>query len=512
MSSRQPRRACGRAIAGAIGITAAAVVPVFSFASNEAVAGRDLAARHCATCHLMPEPASAPRQAWREQILPRMKWRLGFTTPQIELSKDIDLLRRAGRIPLEPVISEKEWQAIAAWYFTNAPEAAPSSPPIPISIGLKSFQTVIPEWRSPDPSVTWIGIDPEQRRIRVAEDRTRTLKTLDADGQVLSSVALSNVIVSVRPAAEGLLATAIGSFLPTDEVRASVLRLQASDGAVEGPPLLTRLPRATDALEADLNGDGHPELVVCAFGNNLGRFSWFETRSDGACREHVLFPQPGALRCDVADFNDDGRPDLAVLVAQETEALFLFINKGAGEFRLHPVFQRPPHYGHSHFQTIDFDRDGRLDFLVANGDNGEFESPPKNCHGLRLYLNLGGLRFEEVFFFPMNGAYHAIAHDFDQDGDLDIAAVSFFPDYRHRPEEGFVYLENQGALRFKPATFRESLSGRWLTMAAGDVEGDGDADLVLGAYMRGPRDVPDPLMQGWAQARLPVILLRNSTR
>src|SRR5690606_5253092 len=119
-------------------------------------------------------------------------------------------------------------------------------------------------------------------------------------------------------------ATAIGSFLPTDEANAAILRLKASDGAVNGSPLLNQLPRATDALEADLNGDGRPDLVVCAFGNNLGRFSWFERRPGSDYREHVLFPQPGALRADVADFNDDGRPDIAVLVAQETEALFLF--------------------------------------------------------------------------------------------------------------------------------------------------------------------------------------------
>jgi hypothetical protein len=38
----------------------------------------------------------------------------------------------------------------------------------------------------------------------------------------------------------------------------------------------------------------------------------------------------------------------------------------------------------------------------------------------------------------MNGASKAMSADFDQDGDLDIAFISYFPDYDHTPHESFI--------------------------------------------------------------------------
>lgn len=82
----------------------------------------------------------------------------------------------------------------------------------------------------------------------------------------------------------------------------------------------------------------------------------------------------------------------------------------------------------------------------------------------------------------MNGCFKAMARDFDGDGDLDIAAICFFADYQHRPEEGFVYLQNNGDYNFKPYSIPETQSGRWLTMDAGDLNGDGKTDIVLGNF------------------------------
>jgi hypothetical protein len=106
----------------------------------------------------------------------------------------------------------------------------------------------------------------------------------------------------------------------------------------------------------------------------------------------------------------------------------------------------------------------------------------------------------------------ALARDFDGDGDLDIAAISFFPDYRQSPQESFVYLENLGGLRFAASSFRECLDGRWLVMDTGDVDGDGDLDLVLGSYIKGPTSVPLVLMQRWERDGPSIQILRNTLR
>ena len=44
-----------------------------------------------------------------------------------------------------------------------------------------------------------------------------------------------------------------------------------------------------------------------------------------------------------------------------------------------------------------------------------------------------------------------------------------------------MYLENRGGLDFVPYTNERVMEGRWLTMDVGDLDGDGDPDVVLGA-------------------------------
>ena len=97
----------------------------------------------------------------------------------------------------------------------------------------------------------------------------------------------------------------------------------------------------------------------------------------------------------------------------------------------------------------------------------------------RIWKNNGDMTFTQSYFYPFYGAMKTMAADFDKDGDLDIAAVSFFPDWTADTPQTFVYLENRGGT-FSPSRLEDTVWGRWLVLDIGDVNSDGYPDIVLG--------------------------------
>ena len=127
--------------------------------------------------------------------------------------------------------------------------------------------------------------------------------------------------------------------------------------------------------------------------------------------------------------------------------------------------------------------------VYVNGDNADYSMILKPYHGVRIFLNDGKNRFQEKWFFPLHGASKALADDFDQDGDMDIAAISYFPS---KPQDGFVYFENQGNLKFTAQTFANPRQDKWMLLEKADYDRDGDNDLLLGYLERPPYQQPMP--------------------
>ena len=101
---------------------------------------------------------------------------------------------------------------------------------------------------------------------------------------------------------------------------------------------------------------------------------------------------------------------------------------------------------------------------------------------VRIYLNDGKNNFEQAYFYPMYECSKAMARDFDNDGDLDIVAASFYNGYSDlkNTKESVTYLSNTGDLNFIPSYLPEAVHGKWLTMEVGDFNNDNLLDVMLG--------------------------------
>ena len=475
--------------------------------------GRVLANQYCSVCHLFPEPDLLTQATWQHHTLRKMAPFLGVAQVRMENRPDAARLQAANLFPPSPILPRDDWFAISEYYQRTAPTNALPQPPhdsiVPDLTLFAAEKLTIPDSL---PLTTLVSIDPAVREIRLGDGSSGSLVTFRGDGSWLRKQALGGAPVHLERDGSRLFATLIGHIYPSDVADGQIVPVPSPGDTSVYPPLVTSLARPVQCLVADLNADGLNDYLVCSFGNYLGRLSWFERKRLGGLEEHVLLEQPGAVHAEIRDFNGDGKPDLLVLMAQGREGLNLFTNDGKGEFTLRPLIQFPPAYGSVHFEIADMNGDGIPDVIVTNGDNGEYPSPFKRYHGVRIYLNDGKMNLKESWFYPINGAFKTLARDFDGDGDLDLAVISFFPDFSRSVPEGFVYLENRGGMKFSPHTFDGANQGRWISMDAGDVDGDGDIDLVLGAFSQGPPaiEIPPALQASWKTNGVNALVLRNT--
>lgn len=508
---------CGLALAAiAIGDMAAQGPPPGFLSEERVSAGRAYAKSVCVTCHLEPKPELFSKDTWKKGPIPWMAYIMGLAPDLFRGNPEHPAIQRSGAVLTEPPLSGEEYGKIFAYYYKNAPVDVPAQQSRPrLTKGLPGFRVKVLGYRQREPMASAVVFDRGSGRLLVGDGLSHTLDRVGVDGTTLQSAAVGRFPVGIESTPEGVYVTCIGDFFPSQGATGKLVFLPWKDGRLEpARTILDKLHRPSQTQSADFNGDGVKDWLVSMFGYYTGRLAWFEGRPDGAFQEHEIYPKPGTVRTEIRDLDGDGDMDVAALIAQAIEGLFLFMNDGRGGFEERLVFQRHPAFGHTWFEMRDFDKDGDLDVITANGDVGDFPSPPRYFHGIRIYLNDGKLNFKERYFFPLHGATKALARDFDGDGDLDIAATAYYPDFKKAPEEGFVYLRNDGDWKFAPHIFEGASAGRWIAMESADVDDDGDDDILLGAVRRGPGRtayVPPELNQRWMTEGVSLMLLENTS-
>lgn len=495
------------------------------------LSGEQLAKNFCGSCHQYTPPDLLPKSIWSEDVLPAMGQRLGIYT---EGSRPDSLLEQTGNrtavelaqiFPEHPLLAEEDWEKIVNFYTDQAPDKLTVSTDTSlIHPYLRNFTyRDVAHARRPA-LTTLVKILPEERRLVYADTKPGVSKLFVLDSMLTleSELNFRTAPIQFDTKSDTLYLTTIGiNPFPSDRTDGDFQMVYKGEGSSiydQSKIILPDLKRPVQVVYGDIDQNGLEDIVVCEFGNHTGQLVLYRNTGEGYTRQ-ILKSGPGAIHAVITDWNGDGRQDILALMSQGREGIFLFRNDGPEEasgdqhlsFTEKQLLFFSPLHGSQYFELHDFNGDGHLDVLYVCGDNADKTPILKSYHGLYIFENDGLGNLSQSWFFRQNGAYKAMAGDFDLDGDLDIASISFFPDYVDRPGESFVYLENTGNLEFTAQSFPQATHGRWMVMDVADIDGDGDLDIALGSFVYfTPMGDTTGLGQWWMEEGPSVILLENT--
>jgi FG-GAP-like repeat/FG-GAP repeat len=234
----------------------------------------------------------------------------------------------------------------------------------------------------------------------------------------------------------------------------------------------------SSVVTADFNGDGKLDLVVANFGGGGGvpNLVLFLGNGDGTFSKPVAivtetFPNL-PLYIAVADFNGDGKPDLAVTT---TVNVTIFLGKGDGTFNT-PV-NYPDDAAPSAIAISDFNHDGNLDLAVSNEN--------ENGNNVSILLGNGNGTFQAAVNYPAGFGPASIAvGDFNGDGNPDlVVANASSADNGAGGTTISVLLGNGNGTFQAPVSY---LSGSEpIGVAVGDFNSDGKLDIVAANFGAG---------------------------
>jgi hypothetical protein len=268
---------------------------------------------------------------------------------------------------------------------------------------------------------------------------------------------------AARVAVLFLLAAALSAQSPTPASRFRAVTLPA------GPS-----PRWITV--ADINHDGHPDLLVADAPEDRDGFITV-LLADGQGNFHPAPGSPipaGHLPNDiaVADMNGDGHPDL-IIANHQSPYVRILLGDGTGRFTLAPGSPIDVHsYPHPHaVVAADFNSDGRIDVATDSWGNNQIE--------LLLGDGTGRLLTPGAFFPTGRRPYERLrSADFNHDGHPDIVTTNL-------DDNTVSILLGDGRGRFTNAPGSPFSAGAkpW-EIALADIDGTGNTDLVVIPYQR----------------------------
>jgi uncharacterized protein (TIGR03437 family) len=233
---------------------------------------------------------------------------------------------------------------------------------------------------------------------------------------------------------------------------------------------------------ADFNHDGKPDVVVTIASAPTARTEVLLGNGDGTFQAPLAVTSACCVTAlAVADFNGDGKPDVAVLLRSlegvSSDRLMIYLGTGAGTFAA-PLAIMAGAYP-SALVVGDFNRDGRPDVVVAN--QGDLSSVARAGSGFSILFGKGDGTFSAPVPIPVGidnpWPVSLVAADWNRDGVLDLAIT-----LNNESDGPLLVLLGRGDGTFQPPT-AYPVAGYEITnqnqLVAADLNGDGIPDLIV---------------------------------
>ncbi len=261
------------------------------------------------------------------------------------------------------------------------------------------------------------------------------------------------------------------SFLTAGLSSVSILRNTSSGNNISFAP---KLDITTGGLSgavavADIDGDGKPDIISGSVTDeNISVYRNTSTPGTLSFAPKVNFPGgDGPDRMSVADFDGDGRPDLAVVHVFSNAVTMLRNTSSTGAISFAAKIDIATGLVPISVASGDIDGDGKADLAVIS-------EVGKKLAVFRNTSTSGNISFAAFNEFPGTFSPDAIAiGDIDGDNKLDIAVSdnqsTVFSVYRNTSSIGSVSFATRNDFLSEP--------GRSITL--GEMNGDGKPDLIV---------------------------------
>ncbi|MBT5018633.1 MAG: VCBS repeat-containing protein [Planctomicrobium sp.] len=453
----------------------------------------------CGDCHAYPRPETFPIHIWRDEV------EQGYVFYDQSNRNDL-------------TVPDKE--AVVAYYEQLAPEGLRILlPDKPSSIGPLVFEVQhLNRADALTPAIAHIsqtGISQRTGTSLVVSDmREGQITLLTFESKILSLETIADIPFPAHVdrcdldsnGEEDWLVADLGSYAPADHIKGQLvwLKFDRSGFLKKSIPLLTDVGRVADTRTADFDQDGDLDILVAIFGwRKTGKLLWLEQvqgdEEEIEFKEHLLDNRHGCSHIPLADIDGDGDIDIVALFSQEFESVDSFVNNGNGRFQKKVLYMADdPSYGSSSIELADVDGDGDFDVLYTNGDSLDSHLL-KPYHSVQLLEQKDGLVFDHHHITDLPGAYCVKAGDIDGDGDLDLVASTMTLNFDH-PFHSLIWLEQRVPMEFLRHNLETSLS-QHACLLLEDLDSDGDLDIAVGHFEPRPVNQAKWLSLWWNEGK-----------